>query len=541
MPTPESLAALESAYLAARDARDRLDVALARGLPADTADLARVAAAKEGAVRDALGALGDPVGLDPEDARAVAAMRAGIETAFDADAGLPVSPPVSRADCDDAHAWAAAGEAGGDVLGARLEACFGAVADDLAVGGERLTRPRILGRLATEPDPQARRRLFVALEPLWRMVDADGDEGRGSSPYRALIREAAPRWAAGDSPIAANEGALGRATGEIERWAVATLEAWRDAVTAPARARGEAEIEPWDWWWRAGDADRAVRAALPLERVHDINRRSFASLGVDFDALDATFDTSPRPGRPTVAVAFTTFGARPGRQADGPWSTAAPTVLASYVDGGLGELTELIHEGGHACHIGAIRTRPAFADWPDSDALTEALAEVVALDVAEPAWQARWIPGAERLSEATSLRCRYAEVMLDVAWALFEIHLLADPERSPNEIWTSITSSYLGIARHPEWSWWAMRGQLVQEPGYMANYQVGAVLAADIRAAIRSTRGDWIPGDPGWYGWVSDRVYRHGLERSAGDVLRDVLGRPPDVGALLHEIERARA
>ena len=75
----------------------------------------------------------------------------------------------------------------------------------------------------------------------------------------------------------------------------------------------------------------------------------------------------------------------------------------------------------------------------------------------------------------------------------------------------------------------------------MANYAVGAVLAADLRAAIRAARGDWIAGDPGWYGWVSERVYRFGLERSAGDVLRDVLGRPPDVGALLHEIERARA
>ena len=74
----------------------------------------------------------------------------------------------------------------------------------------------------------------------------------------------------------------------------------------------------------------------------------------------------------------------------------------------------------------------------------------------------------------------------------------------------------------------------------MANYQVGAVLAADLRSAIRAARGDWSEGDPGWYGWVSDNVYRFGLERSAGDVLRDVLGRPPDVGALLAEIARAR-
>ena len=70
------------------------------------------------------------------------------------------------------------------------------------------------------------------------------------------------------------------------------------------------------------------------------------------------------------------------------------------------------------------------------------------------------------------------------------------------------------MAPHPEWSWWAIRGQLIQEPGYMANYTIGAVLSADMRAAIRAARGSWIDGDPGWYGWVSERLYRFGLERS---------------------------
>ena len=455
-------------------------------------------------------------------------------------------PAIERASCDDASAWAAAIEAGGTTLRERLEGCYGTLADDLEVDGERLARPQILARLATEPDAARRRRLFLGLEPLWRGIDGDGVSIAGPgvtdrpSPYQALLRESRARWAAGDSPIAANERALGLAEGDVERWAVAALEAWRDAVTTPARERGEAAIEPWDWWWRAGEADRAVRDTLPLERVIDVNRRSFAALGVDFDALGATFDTTPRPGRPTVSVAFTTFGARPRRLVDGTWSTGAPVVLATYVDGGLGDLAELVHEGGHACHIAAIRTRPAYTDWPDSDALTEALAEVVGLDVAEPAWLARWIPEAAPLSETTSLRCRYAEVMLDTAWALFEIRLHAEPDRTPNEVWTAITADYLGIAPHPEWSWWAMRGQLVQEPGYMASYSVGAVLAADLRAAIRAARGDWTDGDPGWYAWVSEHVYRFGQERSAGDVLRDVLGRPPDERALLAEIDRAR-
>src|SRR4029077_12393273 len=126
---------------------------------------------------------------------------------------------------------------------------------------------------------------------------------------------------------------------------------------------------------------------------------------------------------------------------------------------------------------------------------TEALAELVSLDTAEPAWQRRWIDGNASLPEATSIRCRYADVALDAAWALFEIRLIADPARTPNDVWGDITSTHLGIAPHPEWSWWAMRAQLVQEPGYMANYAIGAVLATDLRAAIRAARGDWTDGD----------------------------------------------
>jgi hypothetical protein len=58
--------------------------------------------------------------------------------------------------------------------------------------------------------------------------------------------------------------------------------------------------------------------------------------------------------------------------------------------------------------------------------------------------------------------------------------------------------------------------------------------------AIRAARGDWIDGDPGWYGWVTGHVYRFGLERGAGEVVRDVLGGSPSVDALAREIERAR-
>ena len=263
-------------------------------------------------------------------------------------------------------------------------------------------------------------------------------------------------------------------------------------MAAPAARRGEPPIEPWDWWWRAGEADRALNAALPAQpRGRDQPRGSTRPSAPDLDALGIRFDTdaasravrrSPSPSR--------TFGARPHRRADGSWDPGEPTVFANYVDGGLGDLNELVHETGHAIHIAAIRTRPAFADWPDSDALTEALAELVTLDVGEPAWNARWIDGAPgdpgRDRHPLPLRAGRRSTRRGRCSRSGSTPI---PSAPPTRSGPTITSESLGVAPHPEWSWWAMRGQLVQEPGYMANYAVGAVLAADLRAAIRAARG----------------------------------------------------
>src|SRR6185312_15506657 len=75
---------------------------------------------------------------------------------------------------------------------------------------DRLT---VLGRLATEPDAQARRTLFESLAPVWRVVDGDG---RDASPYRRLLRASAARWAEHGSPIEANAVALGLPAAALE-------------------------------------------------------------------------------------------------------------------------------------------------------------------------------------------------------------------------------------------------------------------------------------------------------------------------------------
>ena len=85
-----------------------------------------------------------------------------------------------------------------------------------------------------------------------------------------------------------------------------------------------------------------------------------------------------------------------------------------------------------------------------------------------------------------------------------------------------------------------MRGQLVESPGYMLNYALGAFIVADLRAALIHRYGSFTAGRDSWYRQVSADVYRFGHSRSAKDVTIAVLGRAPSPAALLADLRRIR-
>ena len=200
-------------------------------------------------------------------------------------------------------------------------------------------------------------------------------------------------------------------------------------------------------------------------------------------------------------------------------------------------MNELVHENGHVVHMMAVRARPAFMDLGDG-LFVEAFADVPSWNTYEPAWQRKYV--GRDVDESTSLRALYSGVMLDVAWALFEARMLRSPESDPNAVWTDITSRYLHVRPHPELSWWAVRVQLVDSPGYMVNYGLGAVLTADLRQRTRDVLGPFEAGNPRWYGWLSSELLREGESIDTADLLRRFLGRPVTPDALLKQIARTR-
>jgi oligoendopeptidase F len=313
----------------------------------------------------------------------------------------------------------------------------------------------------------------------------------------------------------------------MEDWLVAVLQKWHDITPDIA-------IEPWDFAYNAGRGNRALRDAISVESLRSINDRFYRDLGADPVTLQVQYDLEPRLSKDPVA--FTTFGRRPRFEA-GTWVLGEPWVFASYQMGGLDNLLELLHETGHAIHIAAIRTRPAFNDWPDSDIFTEGIADIATLEMYEPVWQQRYLGTSIPIEDAVA--AKYAAIVMDIAWALFEVRMHRAPERDPNELWGEICQRYFRIKVYPDLAWWAVRGQLIDSPGYMMNYAAGAILNADLRARSLELYGPYSAGDSGWYDRISEALYRFGLEKTSKEVIEAFLGRPVSPQALLEDMSRA--
>ena len=144
-----------------------------------------------------------------------------------------------------------------------------------------------------------------------------------------------------------------------------------------------------------------------------------------------------------------------------------------------------------------------------------------------------------RVARAVSIRALYSGVMLDVAWALFECRMLRAPEADPNAVWTEITSRYLRIVPHPELAWWAVRVQLVDSPGYMVNYGLGAVLTASLRDRVGTQLGPFETGRADWFRWLSAGLLQYGESLDTAELLRRFLGRSVTPDALLAQLARA--
>ena len=452
-------------------------------------------------------------GLSADDARALMLMRKSVDAM-----SREQEPLAPKGRCGDAQG---SGLKASD-LHAALYACFDELGNNLQFEGQRVTRVAAFDLLTQMKEPQGRKDLFMAFVPLWRAINGNNE---AASPYRRMLALSVAEYAKTGSPIDDAAKTLDVQPAQIETWLVSILEAW-------SKVNGGQQIEPWDYHYSGGEADRLLSSSVPTDSMLPITQRYYDDLGADLKKLGILYDLAPRPGK--APLAYTEYVVR-GHAVNGSWQPTVAYVSGNYARGGLGLLNELVHENGHAVHMMALHTRPAFMDLGDA-VFYEAFADVPSWDTYEPAWQQKYL--GKSAPESVSLRSLFSGVMLDVAWALFEIRMLKDPAADPNGVWTQITSRYLHVVPHPELSWWAVRVQLVESPGYMVNYGLGSVITADIRQHVRDSIGSFASGNPKWYPWISDHLLRQGMERETSVELKEFLGRPVSPDALLSQIAR---
>ena len=451
-------------------------------------------------------------GLSPADRWAVAIMRRSMADAAEQGSLAPVGK------CEDAQRkdleYIALREA--------LYACFGALSNSLDFEGEKVTRVGAFDLLTRMQEPERRKKLFLTFVPLWQAINGKSER---DSPYRRIVAMAAERGRKEGTAIDAAAKTVGASTADVETWLVQVLDAWR-------KASGDTTMEPWDYRYVGGATERELGDAIAREAMQPINERYYKDLGADLRAWNVIYDLDPRTGK--APLAYTDYVKR-GRTRAGKWDPTLVRVNGNYAHGGLGLINELVHENGHVVHMMALHTRPAFMDLGDP-LFYEAFADVPSWSTYEPAWQQKYLGRSS--PEESSLRALYSSVMLDVAWALFELRMLRAPTQDPNAVWTEITSKYLHVKPHPELSWWLVRVQLVHEPGYMVNYGLGAVVTADLRQRIATELGPFATGDQRWFEWLSQHLLSSGQTHETATLLRDFLGRPVAPQALLNEIGR---
>ena len=455
-------------------------------------------------------------GSSAEDARAIRLMRADVSA----------SSPTPRSLAPTGHCKdAARQDLALEPLQDALYACFAELGNSLRFEEGTVTRVAAFDLLARLQEPQRRRSLFMAFTPLWQALVGDD---AAASPYRRMIRMAAAEAKAKGSPIDAAARTVGVSAPETERWLERILDTWR-------QVSGEVELEPWDYRFAGGAAERELGEGIAREALQPLNQRYYLDLGLDLAGSQVIYDLDPRAGK--APLAYTDY-VRRGRTVGDQWQPTIVRVSANYARGGLGVLHELVHENGHAAHMLALRTRPVFMDLGDA-IFYEAFADVPAWSAYEPSWQQKYL--GRSVSQSVSLRGLYSEVVLDVAWALFDLRMLRDPGADPNRVWTDITHRYLHVRPHRELAWWAVRVQLVNEPGYMVNYGLGAVITADIRQRIAQQLGPFDTGEARWYGWLSQQLLASGEQHPTAQLLRQFLGRPVSPAALVAELERLAA
>jgi peptidyl-dipeptidase A len=275
----------------------------------------------------------------------------------------------------------------------------------------------------------------------------------------------------------------------------------------------------------------------PLFRERDLvelGRRTFAGIEIDVADTLARSDLFPRPGKCQHAFCLDL-----DRSGD-------IRVLMNVTDN-HDSMSTLLHELGHAVYdLGFDGGLP----WLLRDThlvTTEAAALLFGALPGRQEWlvEVLGVDSAEAVALEDRLRAaRAAELLLFTRWVLvmtgFERRLYADPEADLDTAWWELVDRYQLVPppegrRAPDW---ASKIHVAVAPVYYHTYLYGAIVAAQLHAALRQDAGGLVDR-PEAGRLLAERLFAPGLSERWDRLVERASGMPLSVDSLAREVAAA--
>lgn len=411
------------------------------------------------------------------------------------------------------------------------------------VGGREVTDNEIEDVLRTSTDRAARREHYLASKQVGVAVAADVVE------LAKLRNEAARKLGFRDFYVMQlalaeqDETWLLGLWDELDRLTVEpfrTVKARIDAVLAGRLGIPPEEMAAWDY------SNRFFQEA-PNLTTHDFDRplagkdiakeagRFYKGIGLDADAIIARSDLYERPGK--YPHAFCTDIDRRGDVR----SLMNIKPNQSWLDTAL-------HELGHGVYSYYVRRDlPFFLRSEAHTFATEAVAMMFgrlaesagfyqAMGYIDEATARSWGPQMdEKLRAQELIFSRWCQVMLR-----FEKGLYADPDQDLDALWWGLVERYQGVPKPagvPKGAW-AAKIHIASVPVYYHNYQLGALLASQLEAAISAQALGGKPyapamlvGNPKVGAFLREKVFAPGASLPWPEFVRQATGQELGPGA----------
>jgi peptidyl-dipeptidase A len=289
----------------------------------------------------------------------------------------------------------------------------------------------------------------------------------------------------------------------------------------------EQELAPWhygDRFFQEGPQLEEVNLdSLVTDRdIEELGAATYAGLGMDVKSILSRSDLYPRSGKNQHA-----FCIHIDREGDiRTLNNLQPTHRWAET---------LLHELGHGVYDHYVDgSLPWLLRAPSHTFTTEAVAILMGSLTFDPEWyvQVLGTPGEKaRTVAGSALREDRAKKLIFTRWCLtmtgFEQLLYADPEADLDAIWWDCVERYQ-LMKRPEGREapdWAAKIHVALVPVYYHNYELGQLMAAQLRNRLVAEVGG-IVGRPEAGRWLIEKVFSPGASLDWRALVEQATGEP---------------